>query len=377
MFDKMAPWLHHAPWASKIGPAVRLRSANNDRWEGTMTIRHLGIAAIIAILLQLGAGGPSSAASPAKGTQIGTTFPDNFPLIGNFYLGKPVIGFGSDAGRVERIPVVFVHGNNDSPFPTACNPFGRIQAFAQFFLDNGYHASELWGLGYQGDQCDLAQDNTHRSGISHTTAVAVPMLRQFVQAVLDFTGAKRVDIVAHSLGVTIAREWMLQDNAYRKVRALVAIDGPNHGIIDCSPSPANFYQLVSGGGFTPSSAVCDEVGSDHTQLLSVLNGTGETPGPTHYLVIRNKPGTPDFVYNSLPDGSLPGVPAEDRDGNPHDFTESAGLAGAKTIDLSGQGQYDPVLGTAHLGILNSPDSRSAALQFLTSLPGRPDQEGDN
>jgi len=342
-----------------------------------MTTKHVCVAAIIAVLLQFGAGGLASAASPGKRAEIGTAFPDHFPVIMNFYLGKRVIGFGSNIGRVEHVPVIFLHGNNDSPYPTACNPFGRIQAFAQFFLDHGYHPRELWGLGYQGDQCDLAQDNTIRSGISHTTAAAVPLLRQFVQAVLDFTGAKRVDIVAHSLGVTVAREWMLQDNAYRTVRALVAIDGPNHGIIDCSPSPANFYQLVSGGGFTPRSSVCDEYGSDHTQLLAVLNAAGETPPPTHYLVIRNKPGAPDFVYNSLPDGIFPGVPAEDRDGTPHDFTASAGLAGAKTIDLVGQGQFDTILSTAHLGILNSPDARDAALQFLTSLRGRADQEGED
>ena len=337
--------------------------------------KHLRIAAIVAALLPFGAAGAASAAG--KTPQVGTSFPDHFAVITNFYLGKPVIGFGSDVGRLEHVPVIFLHGNNDTPFPTSCNPLGRIQAFAQFFLDNGYHPSELWALGYQGDQCDLAQDNTHRSGISHTTAVAVPMLRQFVHAVLDFTGAKRVDIIGHSLGVTIARKWMLEDNAFRKVRALVAIDGPNHGIVDCSPNPANFYQLATFGGFTPSSAVCDEYGSDHTQLLAVLNAAGETPPPTQYLVIRNKPGTPDFVYNSLPDGALLGVPAEDRDGNPHDFTGSAGLAGARTVDLVGQGQYDPILGSAHLGILNSPETRSAALQFLTSLRGGPDQEGED
>jgi pimeloyl-ACP methyl ester carboxylesterase len=337
-----------------------------------MTTKHLRIAAIITVLLQFGALA-ASAAPPS----IGTTFPDHFPVIRNFYLGAPVIGFGSNIGRIEHVPVIFLHGNNDTPFATTCNSFGRIQAFAQFFLDHGYRPSELWGLGYQGDQCDLLQDNTHRSGVSHTTAAAVPILREFVQAVLDFTGAKRVDIVAHSLGVTVAREWMLQDNAYRKVRGLVAIDGPNHGIIDCSPSPANFYQLASGGGFTPSSAVCDEYGSDRTQLLTVLNAAGETPPPTSYLVIRNKPGTPDFVYNSLADGVLPGVPAEDRNGNPHDFTASAGLAGAATIDLVGQGQFDNILSTAHLGILNSPDTRSAAFGFLTSLPGRFDQEAQD
>jgi len=342
-----------------------------------MTTKHLRMAAIIAILLQFGAGGSASAVSPSESVKIGTTFPNHFPVIGNFYLGAPVIGFGSDDGPVERIPVIFLHGNNDSPFATACNPLGRIQAFAQFFLDHGYHPSELWGLGYQGDQCDRELDKTRRSGISHTTAAAVPILREFVQAVLKFTGAKRVDIVAHSLGVIVAREWMLQDKAYRKVRALVAIDGPNHGITDCSPSPDNFYRLPEGGGFMPRSAVCDELGSDHTQLLTVLNAAGETPGPTRYLVIRNKPGTPDFVYNSLPDGKLLGAPAQDRDCNPHDFTASAGLAGAETIDLVDQGQFDTNFHTAHLGILNSPDTRKEALRFLTSPPGRADQEGDN
>jgi pimeloyl-ACP methyl ester carboxylesterase len=332
-----------------------------------MTTRHLRIAAIIAVLLPFSAGG---LASPSRGDEIGSTFPEHFPVIQNFYLGRPVIGFGSATGAVEHVPVIFLHGNNDTPYPTECSQFGHVQDFAKFFLDQGYHPSELWGLGYQGDQCDLTRDNTLRSGISHTAAAAVPLLRQFVQAVLTFTGAKRVDIVAHSLGVVVAREWMLQDNAYDKVRGLVAIDGPNHGIIDCSPSPTNVFQLPSGGGFTPNSAVCDELGSDHTQLLTVLNGANETPPPTHYLVIRNRPGTPDFVYSSLPDGVLCACsfPALDRDGEPHDFTASAGLAGAETIDLEGQDQFDDILHSAHLGILNSDKTRAAAWGFLTKLP---------
>ncbi len=332
-----------------------------------MTARHLRIAPIIAVLLALSAGG---LASPSRGEEIGSTFPEHFPVIKNFYLGKPVIGFGSAIGPVEHVPVIFLHGNNDTPYATDCSRYGHVQDLAKFFLDHGYHSSELWGLGYQGDQCDLNQDNTLRSGISHTTAAAVPILRQFVRAVLDFTGARRVDIVAHSLGVVVAREWMLQDNAYDEVRALVAIDGPNHGIVDCSPSLTNVFQLPSGGGFTPNSAVCDELGSDHTQLLSVLNAAGEVPPPTRYLVIRNRPGTPDFVYNILPDGELCACsfPALDRDGEPHDFSASAGLAGAETIELEDQGQFDDVLHTAHLGILNSPKTRAAVLHFLAALP---------
>jgi hypothetical protein len=61
---------------------------------------------------------------------------------------------------------------------------------------------------------------------------------------------------------------------------------------------------------------------------------------------------------------LPRGAAEDRTGAPHDFSDSALLAGAPHTDFIGQGQFDAILGTSHLGILNSPDVWSAAFQFL-------------
>jgi pimeloyl-ACP methyl ester carboxylesterase len=294
---------------------------------------------------------------------VGNTLPAGFPVIEDTSLGRPLIGFGA-AGPVKRTPVIFVHGNNDTPFPTACNPFGRMQAFAQFFADSGYSTSELWGIGYEGDQCDLAGDQTRRSSIAHTNAANVPDLRRFVTAVLKFTGAREVDIVAHSLGVTIAREWIRQDDAQRAVRRFVAIDGPNHGIINCSPNALNYWQAPAAGGFTPQSEVCVELGSPNTPFLKLLNKGDDTPGPTKYLVIRN--ADTSFVYFALQDGFIAPVPAEDSFGRPTDFSRSATLHGARQIDLVGQGVYDPILGTTHLGILNSPQTRAEALEFLTS-----------
>lgn len=325
----------------------------------------LGAAMVLSAVVAGAAGG----AQHRTAATVGTSFPAGFPTIVDASLGTPVLGFGA-SGSVQRTPVIFLHGNNDTPFPTACNPFGYIRNVAQHLLASGYRPSELWGLGYQGDQCDLAAEITRKSGVSHSTAAAVPQIRAFVRAVMAYTGARRVDIVAHSLGVTAAREWMMQDKAYVHVRRLVAIDGPNHGIISCSPDPANFYQLPANGGFVPTSAICEEYGSDHTQLLSTLNGAGETPGPTRYLVIRNvfraSPQSGDFVFLSAQDGPfLPPVPAKDRDGNPHDFSDSALLAGAPSIDLVGQGQFDPILNAAHLGIVNSPQVWDAVAQFLS------------
>lgn len=302
----------------------------------------------------------ASAFAHAAGT-VGNTLPSGFPVIEDTSLGKPIIGFGA-AGPVTRTPVIFIHGNNDTAFPTACNPFGRMQAFAQFLADGGYATSELWGLGYEGDQCDLPNDQTRRSSIAHSNAANVPDLRRFVRAVLAFTGAKEVDIVAHSLGVTIAREWMRQDDASKTVRRFVAIDGPNHGIINCSPNPANYWQLPALGGFTPTSEVCAELGSPNTPFLKLLNRGDDTPGPTRFLVIRN--ADTSFVYFALQDGIIAPVPAEDSFGQPTDFSRSATLRGARQIDLVGQGAFDPILGTTHLGILNSPQTWAATFEFL-------------
>ncbi len=189
---------------------------------------------------------------------------------------------------------------------------------------------------------------------------------------LRYTGARQVDIVGHSLGVIVAREWLRRDEgAEQKVRRIVAIDGPNHGIINCSPSPLNYCQRPANGGFTPASALCRELGSPRTPFLERLNRSRERlDDADDILMIRN--ADTGFVYFPTQDGFLPGVPAEDSFGKPTDFSGSARLRGAREIDLTGQGIYDPILQTTHLGILNSPDTWKATFEFLTSRRHRRD-----
>jgi pimeloyl-ACP methyl ester carboxylesterase len=325
---------------------------------------NLFVAAMVAapLLVSMGVAEARGGPDPAEPVVVGSSFPDDFPEIPDDSTGDPVIGFGGE-GRAWRTPVIFLHGNNDVPYPTVCSPYGDMQEFAQYFADQGYRASELWGLGYQGDQCDLLTDQTIRSGESHTVTANVPDLRRFVDAVLESTGAQQVDIVAHSLGVTLAREWMRQDRAYPKVRHLVGLAGPEHGIINCSPNPLNYFQLPSQGGFTPDAPVCQELGSPDTAFLQRLNER-ETRRPTRYLTLRN--ADTDFVYISALDGLIPPVPAEDSFGNPNDFSDSPFLDGACNVSLEGQGAYDPLLGTGHLGIAASPTSRELAHSFITT-----------
>jgi pimeloyl-ACP methyl ester carboxylesterase len=308
--------------------------------------------ATVAALTTVGAGAAA----------VGTSFPPGFDTPTDASLGVPVIGFGA-AGPVERTPVILLHGNNDTPFPTLCNPYGDVHDLASYLESRGYRPSELWGLGYQGDQCDLLADQTRRSAPAHSTLANVPDLRAFVRAVQDYTDAKRIDIVGHSLGGALAREWMRQDNTYHRVGRLVTIDSPHHGIVNCSPNPLNYFQLPALGGFTPDSAVCREYGAEDTPFLASLN-RHETRGPTRYLALRN--ADTSFVYFSKQDGVFAPVPAEDRLGRPHDFSGSAALNGnrAMNVDFVGQGAFDPILGTAHLGILNSPAAWATVANFL-------------
>ncbi|MBI3154712.1 MAG: alpha/beta fold hydrolase [Burkholderiales bacterium] len=336
--------------------AIRAARAFPNTAPWRRAARALG-AAVAAVAL--------AGAAQAAGS-VGTSLPADFPVIEDASLQKPVIGFGA-AGPAVRTPVIFLHGNNDVPYAAGtCSPTnGKMQLLAQHLADSGWSPGELWALGYQGDQCDLAADNTRRARIAHSHQANVPDLRRFVAAVLAYTGARQVDIVGHSMGATLAREWMRQDDAYKLVRRLVAIDGPNHGIINCSGDPANYYQLPAYGGFTPASDLCQEVGSPNTPFLQRLNGPGgsrETAGPTQVLVIRN--ADTSFVYFAAQDGFFTPVPSIDIYGQAVDFSRSAALKGARQVDLTGQGAYDPVLGTAHLGILASPETWARTVEFL-------------
>lgn len=321
-----------------------------------MKVRTIAAVAALAAL----------AAVPARAETVGTSFPDDFPVPTDQALRAPVIGFGAK-GAVSNTPVIFLHGNNDTPYPTSCNgAYGSIHGMAQFFADHGYATSELWGLGYQGDQCDLLLDQNNRSEYAHSTIANVADLDAFVRAVLTYTGAEQVSIVGHSLGVTLAREWMRQANTYGLVRGLVGVDGPNHGIINCSPDPANYWQLV--GSFNPSSAICQEYGSDRTPLLAALNAGDDTPGPTEYMMIHN--ADTSFVFYDRQDGVIPPVPAQDYDGNAHSFNDSAMLepdGNNVNVPVYGQGVHDPWLGTTHLGIINSQEVWTLARDFLVGL----------
>lgn len=330
-------------------------NSNTQRW-----MRRAAAAAAAAL---------ACVAAQAAGP-VGTTFPAGFNVPEDASLGVPVIGFGA-AGAVKRTPVIFLHGNGGTPYDTGCSRWSaNTRAMAQFFSDSGYAPSELWGLGYQGTQCDLIDRPANMAGLAHTHAANVPDLRKFVAAVLAYTGATRVDIVAHGMGVTLAREWMRQDGN-GTVRRMVAIEGPNGGTILCAADERNPWALAFNGGYTPASALCQELGSPNTAFLSLLNrertsrAKGAETKAVETLVVRNVDAS--FPYIPVQDGIFSAVAAVDYTGQATDFSQSARVPRATSeLTMTGQGAYD-LMGTAHLGIANSPQTWQAALSFLTPV----------
>ncbi|MEC7986147.1 MAG: lipase, partial [Myxococcota bacterium] len=105
----------------------------------------------------------------------------------------------SDGALLSRTPIVFVHGNSDRALG---GTLGGWEALLDDFLSHGYSAGELYGTTY--GPADVSQSSlyTHRYAYLH-------QVRSHMEAVLAYTGSEKIHVVAHSLGVTMARKAIL------------------------------------------------------------------------------------------------------------------------------------------------------------------------
>jgi triacylglycerol esterase/lipase EstA (alpha/beta hydrolase family) len=151
-------------------------------------------------------------------------------------------------------PVVFVHGNQ-------ADAQNWLDVMLQFENDAGYSMQEMYALSYNGlgnygsgapvtvlptqaDEDYIAQNPNVLANGGHGAGDDdnVVDLSRFVEAVQAYTGSQQVDIVAHSLGVTIVRRLMaLYPGLARNVVAFVGIAGANHGTTVCRGLEATYY----------------------------------------------------------------------------------------------------------------------------------------
>ena len=147
-------------------------------------------------------------------------------------------GLISASDCITKEPVIFIHGNSDQAL---YGIFGGWEQSRDYFLSQGYRSAELYATTYGLPALQLSSDYTHDKE-------SILQVRQFIEAVLEYTDSDKVDIIAHSLGVTITRrailggtEYNLDGSAYNigapltdKIDSFLGIAGGNQGLTNCA-----------------------------------------------------------------------------------------------------------------------------------------------
>lgn len=153
----------------------------------------------------------------------------------------PYGGFGGGSCTAARTPVVFVHGNGDLALNWDYPPVTGVASVYQAFRAAGYNDCELFGLTWLSEsERGAPQQNYHKRS-------KAAMLRDFVQDVKTYTGKTKVDVVAHSMGVTEALHGLDYGSLWGSVRRFVAISAAMRGLASCGwVGYANPYYPVCG-----------------------------------------------------------------------------------------------------------------------------------
>lgn len=199
---------------------------------------------------------------------ISRTDDSNLPFsTGGQYGGWGGADHWGDTGSVENAPVIFVHGNGGD----ACN----FDNFGQNLVDSGMSGDEVWAITFP----------------EYTTVHAdmVTYLDDFVQRVLDHTGADSVQMVSHSMGVTGVRVWMQEYDRYDWVDTFFGMGGANHGVCVC-PGCYDTTLGVDYDGIMGAGEACAEIAiqcfSIPGHMLYEINLPDETPGDVDYYTLR-------------------------------------------------------------------------------------------
>lgn len=223
------------------------------------------------------------------------SFPADFTVPVDADSGNPLEGWGGGWGEVTHTPIVFVHGNGHSA--------DNWITLASYFAEDGYSWNELWAIGYLGDVVTEDLFSTNEGNWAE--------IDDFVNEVLAYTQSEKVNIISHSLGVTVSRTWLKYSDDYDQIETFVGIAGANHGVAFCGPN-----QL---------SGLCGEVGHPGSDFLNWLNADDETPYDESLQWIT--------IYNGAALDVFFPAQALMNDNTIHDLRNSPILEGANNIQF--------------------------------------------
>lgn len=191
---------------------------------------------------------------------------------------------------VTRQPVIFIHGNSDKALGDSFGQSGWTNSIL-YFLDQGYTSAELYAITWGPADALQAADQTHSKAY-------VLRIRKFIEAVLAYTGADQVDLISHSMGVTLTRQAVLGGTAYDQdegyytvghsltdsVDAFVGIAGGNQGLTNCYFNNGSTPTCDDVAGFYPGYLWWGYGPYNVSDYLDNLNETSAYEGSYRYSI---------------------------------------------------------------------------------------------
>ncbi len=260
-------------------------------------------------------------------------FPNDFPIIQNSYDGnKPLFGEGGNSAKNKqehqdeiasfgKNPVIFIHGNGGH-YSNWTKEQGIGMPLKKFLLQQGYPQEAIWAFSYQGNSPTIPNGGNANQGLSPARD-SIKEIREFIDAVLAYTGASKVDLIAHSLGCHMARGYALgltKDAPYfepslrrlNKIGSMILISGANYGL------GTVFWE--EGSDWKSDGDLFKKGVQNNFTMFD--EGVEVSPGTIHYYTIYAKYDYPQSTYITFGKGHPE---------NPTNTSELAGSAGSFMI----------------------------------------------
>jgi pimeloyl-ACP methyl ester carboxylesterase len=136
-------------------------------------------------------------------------------------------GFGGGNCVATRTPVIFVHGNSvNATFFAKPSTNGAPSVYSTLKAA-GYNDCELFGITYLSPNEQAAQQ------LNFHTSTKAAQIRDFIKAVKAYTGKSKVNILAHSMGVTVALHGITFGSLWGSIDTFVNVAGGLKGLSSC------------------------------------------------------------------------------------------------------------------------------------------------
>uniref|UniRef100_A0A0N5BR56 Lipase n=1 Tax=Strongyloides papillosus TaxID=174720 RepID=A0A0N5BR56_STREA len=218
-------------------------------------------------------------------------------FVNNSLMNRELNTFGGKENREEKItktPIIFFHGNGDGALRSGEDEFGSGWSDIMLtFTKHGYKPSSMYAYTYGDRDMKTAYSREMRCNL-------VVQANRFIAAVLEYTGAKQVDVIGHSMGVSIARKAIIggrfiddDENCPEfemlndRVRNFVSISGAHYGMCLCTKDLSIFAKACGQDFGFYSGGRCDTARDQVGTCSSFKHVKGECKTEDYSLFLKD------------------------------------------------------------------------------------------